>query len=101
MYLNENRSAEICFLNRGNPLNQDCLNRGFTVSLYQTIALRRKSIGPFVDFSNEMAFFKRLEKYLKLIKKFSIYSPIAYTNGECFSMSFAMKISMGLENTSF
>ena len=33
MYFNENRSAEICSFNRGNPLNQDCLNRGFTVLL--------------------------------------------------------------------
>ena len=31
MYFNENQSAEICSLNRGNPLNRDCLNRGFTL----------------------------------------------------------------------
>ena len=31
MYFNENRSAEICPLNRGNPLNRGPLNRGFTV----------------------------------------------------------------------
>ena len=32
-----------------------------------TGTLRRKSIGPFADFSYKMAIFKRLEKYLKLI----------------------------------
>ena len=31
MYFNENWSAEICPLNRGNPLNRGPLNRGFTV----------------------------------------------------------------------
>ena len=31
MYFNENRSAEMCFLNTGNPLNWDFLNRGLTV----------------------------------------------------------------------
>ena len=29
--------------------------------------LRRKSIGPFADFSYKMAIFKRLEKYLKVV----------------------------------
>ena len=33
MYFNENWSAEICPLNRGNPLNRGPLNRGFTVYL--------------------------------------------------------------------
>ena len=33
MYFNENWSAEICPLNRGNPLNRGPLNRGFTVDI--------------------------------------------------------------------
>ena len=44
MYFNENRSAEMCFLNRGNPLNRDCLNRGFTVHTKLHTTTMRKEI---------------------------------------------------------
>ena len=39
MYLNEDWSAELCPLNRGNPLNRDPLNRGFTVYILPTVSI--------------------------------------------------------------
>ena len=45
----------------------DILGNKIDLELPSGLTLRRKSIGPFADFSYKMVIFKRLKKYLKLI----------------------------------
>ena len=46
--------------------------------------LRRKSIGPFADFSYKMAIFKRLEKYLKVTQNSSLVHQLLVLMGDAF-----------------
>ena len=53
----------------------------FTPKILRT-TLRRKSIGPFADFSYKMAIFKRLEKYLKVTQNSSLVHQLLILMGD-------------------